>query len=388
MSYKYAVCGAGRQGTAAAYDLVKFGDAEEILLIDADLDSLKRSACRVNDLTQKNLVRFVQSDVSNSEELVPLLKDVDSLISAVPFHLNPVLTEATIRSRTNMCDLGGNTEIVRTQLARHEEAREANITVVPDCGMGPGMNISLATYAMSLLEEPKEVYIWDGGLPQNPRPPWNYALTFNIGGLTNEYFGNAFFLRDGKIIEVPCLTELEEINFPPPLNKLEAFITSGGLSTMPWTFLGKLDRLENKTLRYPGHCAQFKTLSDLGLLETEPVNVKGTEISPRDVFHKLLEPKITQPEIKDIGIIRVKCIGKIEGHDAEATVELVDYYHEETSFSAMQRLTGWHASIIAILSAKGKLSKGALPVEKIPGKTVIEEARKRGFSIKESVVEK
>jgi lysine 6-dehydrogenase len=388
MGYKYAVCGAGRQGMAAAYDLAKFGDAEEILLIDVDLERLRESTDLLNELIQGDMVKFTQLDVSDPTELSPVLKGVDSLISAVPFHLNASLTETAIRSKTNMCDLGGNTEIVQKQLARHKEAAEAGITVIPDCGMGPGMNISLAIYAMSILDNPQEVYIWDGGLPQNPKPPWNYALTFNVAGLTNEYHGNAHFLRDGKIVEVPSLTELEEIIFPPPLNRLEAFVTSGGLSTMPWTFQGKLNRLENKTLRYPGHCVQFKAFSELGFLELEPVNVGDDNIVPLDVFHALLEPRITQSEVRDIGIIRVLCRGRKNGNEAEVTLELIDYYDETTGFSAMQRLTGWHASIIAILSAKNKLPKGAVPIEKVPGKIVVEEAKKRGFSIKENIVKK
>ena len=147
------------------------------------------------------------------------------------------------------------------------------MTIVPDCGMGPGLNISLATYVMELVEKPEEVLIWDGGLPQDPQEPWNYVSTFNLGGLTNEYDGNAFFLRDGQVTPVPCFSGYEVLEFPAPLGRLEAFVTSGGLSTSPWTFEGRLKRLENKTLRYPGHVAQFKAFSDLGLLGLDPIDV-------------------------------------------------------------------------------------------------------------------
>ncbi len=247
------------------------------------------------------------------------------------------------------------------------------------------MNISLAVYAMSLLDDPKEVYIWDGGLPQDPTPPWNYALTFNIGGLTNEYYGNAIFLREGKIIEVPCFQGYEELDFPPPLNKLEAFVTSGGLSTMPWTFEGKLNRLENKTLRYPGHVNQFKAFSQLGLLEEDPVLVKGHEIVPRDVFHTLLEPKIRQDDVKDVAVIRVKCVGEKDEKDAQVIVELIDHYDEKTGFTAMQRLTGWHESIVSIICTRNKIEKGVIPIENIPGKLVVEELKLRGFKITEDL---
>ncbi len=385
MTFRYAVLGAGRQGIAAVYDLGKFGDAEQIILVDADIGVAETGANRVNELLGKNCCTALQVNVSKIELLIDALDGVTSIISAVPYNLNQIITEAAISIKANMCDLGGNTEIVRKQLERNDEAKEAGISIVPDCGMGPGMNISLALYAMSLLDKPREVYIWDGGLPQNPKPPWNYALTFNIAGLTNEYYGHANFLRNGKVTEMPCFEGYEVLEFPLPLGKLEAFATSGGLSTMPWTFEGRLECLENKTLRYPGHREQFKAFTQLGLLEPEPVQVGDVSVVPRDVLHALLEPRLTQPEVHDVCVIRVKCVGEKEGVSAEAIVELMDHYDEETGFTAMQRLTGWHASIIAILAAQGKIRRGAVPIETVPGKIVVEEARRRGFSISEHV---
>jgi lysine 6-dehydrogenase len=387
MSHKYAVLGAGRQGIAAAYDLAKFGDCNEVKLMDVNGDFAKAQSAYVNRLLSRDIVTAHQVDVDNTKQLMTALDDITAMISAVPYKFNLSLTEIAIKKGVNMCDLGGNTEIVKQQLAHDQEAESAGITIVPDCGMGPGMNISLATYAMSRLTDPKEVYIWDGGLPQNPKPPWNYSLTFNIGGLTNEYHGKAHFIRNGNIVEVDCFNELEVLNFPPPINQLEAFVTSGGLSTMPWTFLGKLQSLENKTLRYPGHWAQFRTFAHLGLLDVEPIIINDYNIIPRDFFHRLLEPKITQADVRDVGIIRVKCTGKKDGDVAFATVELLDYYHEKTGLTAMQRLTGWHASIVAILAAQNRLDSGAVPIETVSGEMIVKEARRRGFSIDESIEE-
>lgn len=372
--------GAGRQGIAAAYDLAKFGDVEHVLLADADLTAAEDGANLVNSLLGRDLCTALCVDAGNSGQVSHALKDISGIVSAVPYHFNLAITETTIKAGSNMVDLGGNTDIVRKQMEHGAEAKNRGVTIVPDCGMGPGMNISMAVYAMSLLDVPKEVYIWDGGLPQNPKPPWNYELTFNIGGLINEYHGNAHFLRKGRVVEVPCFEGHEEIPFPPPLGTLEAFVTSGGLSTMPWTFAGKLERLENKTLRYPGHWAQFSAFARLGLFDTEPVQMGSKEVVPRELFAALLEPQITTPDTRDVCIIRVKCRGEKDGVPREVTVELTDYYHEETGFTAMQRITGWHASIIAILAAAEKLPKGVISVENIPGKTVVDEAGKRGLA--------
>ena len=384
MGYKYAVVGAGRQGTAAAYDMGRFGDADEIILVDSGRLVAETAARRINDLLGRDVAKGVRIDIVDMDELERLLQGTTSLLSAVPYKFNLPLTELAISIKSNMCDLGGNTGIVQKQLSFNSKALDAGITIVPDCGMGPGMNISLAMYAISLLDRAKEVFIWDGGLPQDPKPPWNYQLTFNFNGLANEYYGNAYFLRDGRVTEIECFDGFEELDFAPPLGRLEAFVTSGGLSTAPWTLEGKLERLENKTLRYPGHWTQFRAFSQLGLLSTVPVDVGGIKVIPRDVFSALLEPKIVGPEIKDVCVIRIKCVGVKKGEPKEVFVELVDRYDERTGFTAMQRLTGWHASIVAILAARGRLAPGAIPVElAVPGSTIVEEAGKRGLEVKE-----
>ena len=382
MAYRYAIVGSGKQGVASAYDIARFGKADEVILVDVDLTAATKAAKRVNKLIGDDIAKGVKVDVSNRSKLASILKGVDALVSAVPYRFNLDITKVAIRVRASMSDMGGHTGIVRKQLALDAQAKKAGITIVPDCGMGPGLNISLAVHAMSLLDKPREVLIWDGGLPQRPEPPWNYVCTFSLGGLTNEYDGSAYFLRNGKVTEVPCFDGYETLDFPEPIGRLEAFVTSGGLSTAPWTFKGKLQRLENKTLRYPGHVAQFKAFAQLGLLEQRPIKVGKTVILPRDVFHALLAPRITRPEVKDVCVMRVKCLGEKNGRHATATIELVDRYDEKTGFTAMQRLTGWHASIVAMLAAKGKLPRGAISVESIPGKTIVDEVRKRGIGIK------
>ena len=182
-----------------------------------------------------------------------------------------------------------------------------------------------------------EVLMWDGGIPETPRPPFNYLLTFNAAGLTNEYAEPAIFLRDGKVTEIEPMTELETIEFPEPIGTLEAFVAGGGTDTMPWTYEGRVRTLQNKTLRWKGHFEQCKFLIDSGLMDLEPVMIDGVPVVPRDVLHACVGPKITAgPDDRDFVIIRVKAVGEKDGRPAEATVELFDYYDEETGFTAME----------------------------------------------------
>lgn len=383
MKYNYAIIGSGKQGTAAAYDLIKFGDASKVLLIDSNLETAKDSAALLNSMMNTNVCIPLQIDVSNIDELRKQLKGIDSIISGVPYYFNLELTKIAIEVGANFCDFGGNTDLVKSQLKLSDDAVEKNISIVPDCGMDPGMNISFIQYLLDEYDELDSVKSYGAGLLQNPSEPWNYGLTFHINGLTNEYYGDALFLRDGKVAEVPCLTGYEILEFPDPLGKLEAAVTSGGLSTMPIELEGKVKTLENKTLRYLGHWERFKGYSDLGLFEEDPINVNGKEVVPREIYHALLAPKITIKDIRDLGIIKIFAIGKKAGKEIKTIIELIDYFDEKTGFTAMQRLTGWHASIIANLSAQNKIQKGAVSVNKaVPGKIIIDELLKRGFNIK------
>ena len=379
--YNYVVLGAGKQGTAAAYDLGKNGDAERVALADKDINIARQACNRLNELLNTDIFQAKQINVDNSEALISLLDGKDAVISAVPYYYNLNITKAAIQAGCNYCDMGGHTDTVRSQLTMDKEAKNAGISIVPDCGMGPGLIVTMAVYVMDLFEEPREIYIYDGGLPQNPIPPWNYQATFHLNGLTNEMDGFAYYIRKGKVTPVPTLTEPEFIDIPP-LGKLEADVTSGALSTSPWTFENKLQIYQNKTLRYPGHFEWWRAFKALGLFSEDPIKLNSHLITPREFFHTLLEPKIVSNEVvHDICLIRVKGIGIIKGKEQTIEMDLTDHYDEETGFTAMERLTGWHCSIMAIFQAKGKVAPGGIPMETaISPEVFMREFEKRGIT--------
>ncbi len=389
MSYTYAVLGAGRQGTAAAYDMARWGDAARVILADLDLQAAHRAAERVNALLGASIAEAAQVDVTDLDAVERLLSGVDSFLSAVPYIYNLPLTEVAIRARAHMCDLGGHTGIVRQQHGFDAQARAAGVSIIPDCGQVPGLGTCLCVYAMELLDEPLDVYMWDGGIPQQPRPPFNYLLTFHIAGLTNEYAEPAIFLRDGKITEVEPMTELETVDFPEPIGRLEAFVAGGGTSTMPWTFEGRIRTLQNLTLRHPGHYAQLRAFWDLGLWDLQPLRVGAQEVVPREVFHALFEPKVVFPQDKDVVIVRVKALGKKDGRQAEALVQLIDPYDEATGFTAMERGTGWSAAIVAEMMARGETPRGSGGLETfVPSSLFVQNLRQRGLNVTEEVTTK
>jgi lysine 6-dehydrogenase len=211
-------------------------------------------------------------------------------------------------------------------------------------------------------------------------------LTFNIAGLTNEYAEPPVFLRDGVPTLVPTMDELEEVEFPPPVGRLEAFTTGGGVSTMPWTFEGKLKTLQNKTVRYPGHFSQLRAYYDLGLWRTDPVPAGEQAVVPRDLFHALFEPMVTYPEDRDVVVIRIRATGRKGGQAAEVILDLMDFYDEETGFTAMERTTGWDGAIVAGMMARGQTPRGAVPVElAVPPDLFVAELAKRGIEVKTEI---
>jgi lysine 6-dehydrogenase len=383
MGNRYAILGSGRQGTAAAYDFAMHGDADSILMGDVNVSAAGTAARRVNSLAGEKVADGTKVDAMKPESVLRFLKGVDVFLSAVPYSFNISLSRLAIRAKASMVDLGGHTGIVRKQLTLDYSAKKAGIAIVPDCGMGPGANITLAVRAIQMLDEADEVRIYDGGLPLRPKPPWNYSLFFSVGGLTNEYTGIATFLRDGRLTEVPALTEQEEI-MVPSLGSLEARVTTGGLSTMPWTYKGKLRVLENKTLRYAGHWSRMEAYADLGLFEEKPMKIRGGRVVPRDIFHSLFEARATNPDVRDVAVIHVVAKGVRDGAPSSAVVDLFDKYDEKTGFTAMERLTGGHAAIVAAMIAHGTIGPGVHPVETaVPPEEYVREARRRRITITE-----
>ena len=111
-------------------------------------------------------------------------------------------------------------------------ARAKGLTVIPDCGLAPGMVNILAQHGISQLDTGRRVKIFVGGLPQHPEPPLNYQIVYSLEGVLDYYTTLSWVLRDGKRTQVKALSELEPVKFPAPVGELEAFHTAGGLSTM------------------------------------------------------------------------------------------------------------------------------------------------------------
>jgi lysine 6-dehydrogenase len=368
------VIGAGRMGHGAVFDLAHTSpEVVAITIADADFAKAEQVAKSVKSLK----ISAVELDVSDYEKTLSVMRGHDSVISCVNYWYNEKLSHAAIETRTNFCDLGGNNYVVREQLALDEEAKDAGINIIPDCGLAPGMVSILAMHGANRFEQIEEIHIRVGGLPQNPQPPLDYQLVFSVEGLINEYVETARVIRGGEIREVESMTELETLEFDgfPPL---EAFQTSGGTSTLPETFLGNLRELDYKTIRYAGHCEKFKAMIDLGLCSSEEISIDSAKVTPRKLFGELLQKNLPADE-PDYVLIRLEFAGTNDGEKKRLRYDIVDKFDETTNLSAMMRTTAFPASIIAQMAARGDVKmRGATPQEKAidAGKFVAELARR------------
>lgn len=376
------VLGAGLQGSACAFDLLQDPAVEEVRLADLHIDHLP------SFLTPwvGNRLTPVRLDVRDREATLAHIRAVDAVMSAAPYYFNRDLAEWAIEGKAHFADLGGNTEIVFEQKALHERAVAAGVSIIPDCGVAPGMVNILAQHGIEQLDTVDAVRIYVGGLPQHPEPPLNYQIVYSLEGVLDYYTTLSWVIREGKRAQVKALSEIVPVEFPQPLGTLEAFHTAGGLSTLGFRYEGKIPTMEYKTLRYPGHARIMEAIRDLGLLDREPVTVKGQQVVPRDVAVAVMNPRLTKPGGRDLVALRVTVSGTRAGAPAKIEWNLVDRYDEVHGISAMMRCTGYSLAITGLMQVRGQVKgHGVLtPDESMPGAAYIAELRKRGVVLEES----
>lgn len=373
------VLGAGLQGAACAFDLLRNPNIE-VTLADAEL-----GACPafLQDDEGRRLTR-VELDIRDEPAAANAMRGHDAAVSALPYYLNFDAARIALGEGLHFADLGGNTEIVRKQQTLAGEARRINRTLVADCGLAPGMVNILARDAIDHLTETESVTLYVGGLPRHPEPPLNYQIVYSLEGAIDYYTTESWILRDGKPVRVEALSDLEPVDFPEPVGRLEAFHTAGGLSTMPWEYEGRVTNMEYKTLRYPGHVTIMKAIRGLGLLSTEPLTVKGRPVVPRDVFIAAADPVLRKPGSPDLVALRVVARGMRDGRVVQRSYTVIDFMNESTGISAMMRTTAYSLAVTAQMQLDGRIGPPGVyaAYQVTPASDYIEAMEQRGIEIR------
>jgi len=353
---KVLILGCGNIGSVAAEDLAKSMSSFEVVVAD-------KNEARAEDVAKKisrSNVSHIRLDAVNHKEVVSALKDFDFAMGFLPGKLGYRLAKACIAAGKNLVDVSYMPE---NPLTLNDEAIRANVTIVPDCGLAPGISNILVGYAAAKLDRVQTVHIMVGGLPEKPTTPLGYTITWSPENLIDMYTRKARIIKKGKMVEVEALSGLEEVDFPG-VGKLEAFYTDG-LRNLMQTITNVYDMWE-KTLRYPAHAEKIKLLKDLGFFDEKQIDVEGVSVSPTKLTTKLLLQKLWKPEVKDIVALKVEVFGVKNGRQTGYTYRLLERYDVKRGVTAMARTTAYPASIIARLMLKGIVKeKGVVPPERI-----------------------
>jgi lysine 6-dehydrogenase len=374
------VLGAGLQGAACAFDLLRTAGVEEVRLADLAVDVLPPY------LLHAGCGRLVpiRLDARDREAVRRAMRGCDVALSAVPYYLNASLAAWAVEAGVHFSDLGGNAEILAAQRRLDAEARARGVAVVPDCGLAPGLVNILAELGIRRFDRVESVKLFVGGLPQHPEPPLHYQVVYSLEGVLDYYTTPSWILRDGRRVQVPALSEVEMVEFDEPVGRLEAFHTAGGLSSMAERYEGRIASLEYKTLRYPGHAAIMTAIRALGFLDLEPVEVGGIRVVPREVAIALMKPRLTRPDGRDLVVVRVVVRGERGGRSAARAWEVVDYYDATHGLTAMMRTTGYSLAVTGVMQARGAIPAGVhTAAECVPAEPYLEALAARGITVRE-----
>lgn len=372
------VLGAGAQGSSCAYDLLNNQEVTLVGLADLKVD-------RVAPFLQKHVGDRLQTivlDVTDSESVNAVISGYDCVLSALPYYLNLEVSRIAVKNGVHFCDLGGNTEIVLGQKEFDTIAKRNGVSAVVDCGLAPGMVNILAQHGIDMLDSVNSVRMYVGGLPANPVPPLNYQVVYSLEGALDYYTTDSWVLQNGAATRVKALSDVERVDFDEPIGELEAFHTAGGLSTMASRYDGRINRMEYKTLRYPGHARIMSAIRELGFLDTTPLDVKGQQVVPRDLTVSVMNRALKKPDSPDIVVLRVIVNGIKDGQGHTVTFELVDRYDAQTGLSAMMRVTGFSLSITGQMQVMRLIASGVhTSDEAVPPTEYIAALKERGIVV-------
>lgn len=374
MSGNWVVVGAGRQGPAVAYDMVKFGAPEQVTIADFDLSQASEACARINSLLKTEAVVPAKVDVRDDEGLRSFLSGFQIAVAAAPYHLNPFVSRAGIDVGCHVVDMGLDTPDALEIHDLDAQAKEQGVCVVTDCGVAPGLVNVLARKLIEEMPDATTVRLYCGGLPETAEAPYFHKVGFSVDSLLGEYVDDVYSLKDGEVVCCPALADQEVLEFAG-IGQLEAVTTSGGTGTAPYSLPATVRDYEYKTLRHPGHWQAMTFMRDGGFWSEEML---PGGMSPRAVSLALMERAMVEPDYRDLVVTRVAA----EGPSGKKAYDVVDRFDPQTGFTAMQRTTGFSTSIVALEIAAGRVSPGCSACECAVGQArFFEEAERRGIVV-------
>jgi len=362
---KITVLGAGAIGSAIAHDLIHRDAVSEVQVCDAHSRALKMLHKKIQDAKLQSF----QIDARDVDALRPILEGSACVIGCVSPQLNPSLAALSLSMGVHFCDLGGNDDIVKKELALDEQAREQGVWIVPNCGLSPGLVNILCVLGLSQFDEVEAAHIRVGNVPLHPKPPFNFRVAWSARKLIDDYTNPVHMIEHGKRIECTPLSGLESLSFPEPFGQMEAFYTAGSLSSLSTTLEDKVHSLDHKTIRWPGHASQMQFLLGLGFGEARSIDVR-THLTYQDLLIRRMTQRLGGDH-QDAVLLRVLVRGLQGGKKATLVYEMIDQFDQKRDLSAMKRCTSIPTATVAIMLAAGQAQgSGAAPPEQVVPKAM------------------
>jgi lysine 6-dehydrogenase len=348
---KFLVLGAGKMGVVLAKDLILSNDQNVVTLVDIHFERLKQA----RDFISSDRLIPLQRNIEDSSQREGMFKGQDVVLAALLHEHSLLILEEVVKQGVHLIDLVGDKPLER--LVHDEKAKEKGITIIPGCGVAPGIDNICVGRGVNLQDETEEAMIYVGGNPLHARLPLKYSILYAAESLLDFYERKTFILEKGRMREVETLSGIETVEFSHPFSKMECFYTDG-LSSLIHTMQGKISgRLAEKTVRYPGHARAVKSLKAWGLFSNEPLSVGNQEVIPREFLKSLLDDQWKLGKEGDVTLMRVVVSGKKAGKSTTHIFEMVDYFDPEKQYTSMAKTTCFPASIAAQMIVEGKITQ-------------------------------
>jgi lysine 6-dehydrogenase len=383
-------------GQAVLRDLMESVEVTEIVAADIHIETLKDYVDKLGEIDERaEKIEPIRIDATDRDQLRDVLKrGFDVVSDCLLWTYTPLVTKACVDAGTNLVDLSS----VRAY-ELDESAKDAGVTIVPACGVDPGTDNVIEGYAARKLDKVKKIHLYIAdGIPQKGTPayynPLQYTAIWTVTGIISELYGKTKILMGGKEVEVDKMAEPETVIFPEPVGEVEAWYSKYPKTLIESLGLNNVEEAWDKTVRWPGWCETWRKLIALNLTSTEPMTIRGVDITPLNFFTQLFENHF-KPDAeagdRDLVVEKVEVIGEKDGVDTKCSYLIMDFYDEEKGLTAFQRSTCYPNSIVTQMVGRGDIKeKGVIHCGKIGwnrklAEKFFSELAKRKLIVNESV---
>ena len=353
---KVLVLGVGKMGYGLIKDLDAQPHVDEIVAADMNTEQAKAFAERVGG--EKTTV--VKLDATDKKETVKLMKKgFDVIASALPRPFCDAAVDAAIEAGVGYADVAAG---FSTIFSLDDKAKKAGVSVVPHIGLDIGIDRVLCGVGARKLDHTERLRVWCGGFPQKGTPGYYNPLSYKIAWYwpyaVDSNLRTSTVLIDGETRTIQNLSDPEEIDFPEPIGRCEAYTTGGLKDVASHLGLEGVRTAVAKTVRWPGHTEIWTKLKELHLLDEEEINVRGQMVKPYDVFMALGHKHLQYlPDEGDAICQRVEVSGTLDGEPTSCIYDFIDLHDFENDISAMARTTAFPCSVVAQMIGRGEFDK-------------------------------